>query len=259
MSKELSVALEAAHKGGAVLKKYFEHSLNIVVKDDLSPVTEADTTSEEVVRKTILQSFPKHTIVGEEYGGSENPGSTYEWYIDPLDGTTNFTNGIPIFALSLALIKDGKPHISVVLNPITNTVFRAESGKGAYWNDTKITVSDSESERAMVTIGRSRKQPDRDHLNRLFVDLQSRVGYVRNLGCSALELAYVARGGTEAFICLGLKKWDYAGGALLIQEAGGTITTFKGGAWDINKNYFIASNGKIHDIVHESVLQTSIT
>lgn len=246
MGPHISVAIEAARAGGEVLKNYFEGTLERRYKADLSIVTKADEEAEEVIVKVIKKNFIDHDILAEE-GGAHGIDSPYRWHIDPLDGTQNFANEIPLFAVSIALEKDGEIIAGVVYNPIIPSLFYAERGGGAFWNETKIKVSDQSSQQAMVTFGRSRKLEDIDAGRDLVYRLAGSVSRVRILGCAALESAYLARGGTEGYINLGTKTWDYAAGSILIQEAGGKITDLKGNLWSFEKNYFVASNGIIHD------------
>lgn len=246
MGPHISIAIEAARAGGEILQHYFEGTLERRYKADLSIVTKADEEAEEVIVAIIKKNFSDHDILAEE-GGAHGIDSPYRWHIDPLDGTQNFANEIPLFAVSIALEKEGEIIAGVVYNPVTSSLFYAERGEGAFWNETKISVSDQNSQQAMVTFGRSRKSEDIDAGRDLVYKLQDSVSRVRILGCAALESAYVARGGTEGYINLGTKTWDYAAGSILIQEAGGKITDLKGNVWNFDENYFVASNGIIHD------------
>ena len=241
----LKTAIQAAKAGGKILENYFETSIEKQVKDDLSFVTKADTEAEAIIRKIVQEKFPEHDFIGEE-SGEDKKGSSYQWYVDPLDGTTNFANGIPIFAVSIGVVKDNEPVVSVIYNPITNSLFYAEKGKGAFFNEKKITVSGEDAAKAMISIGRGKKPEDKSHVNRIFTDALKYIHTVRYLGSTVLEMAYLARGGTEGFINLGTKKWDYAAGALLVKEAGGKITDLAGNDWSLEQNYFIASNVNIH-------------
>lgn len=241
----MHIAIEAAQKGGEVLSKYFEMvGLERELKDDTSFVTKADAEAEEVIVRTIRDAYPNHGFLGEE-GSNANADAEYVWVIDPLDGTKNFVNGIPIFAISIALLKGDVVVAAVVYNPITHSVYTAEKGHGTTYNGTPVTVSKQEAHLGVVTFGPGQK--DKETLNTLFTGSEKFFKSKRYLGCTALELGYVARGGTEGFVCIGLKTWDYAAGALLITEAGGTITTWKGEPWRLEENYFIASNGVAHD------------
>lgn len=246
MRKELEVAILAAKAGGTILKDYFETSVEHEEKDDNSFVTEADKRSEATIRGILTREFPDHNILGEEEGYDDKQ-SAYSWIIDPLDGTTNFMNAIPIFCVSLALMRGGDVVVAAVYNPVTASLFCATKGGGARWNGRRVHVSGNETKNVIVTFGKSSKKEDAAHVNTLFVAIQ-KYGYkVRHLGSAALELAYLARGGTEGFVNCGTRLWDYAAGALLVLEAGGTITDWKGEKWKSSERYFVASNGRVHE------------
>lgn len=252
----LETAINAARKAGAVTLRYFETNIAREVKADKSFVTAADREAEAVILDEIKKDFPNHRILSEEGGGQEN-GSKYQWVIDPLDGTANLLNGIPLFAVSIAALKDGVPVAAVVYQPVGDSLYAAEKGKGALWTPSRgadsarrkerhVQVSDGSAEHAMIDFGPGKKEKER--LNRLLSTTEQFVKSKRYLGCCSLGLAYVARGGTEGFVCLGLNKWDYAAGVLLVTEAGGTITGFDGRPWTFGSNdFFIASNGIVHD------------
>jgi len=256
MKDILSVAISAARKAGAVTLRYFETSIAREVKADKSFVTQADTEAEAVILKEIKKHFPGHSILSEE-SGAETRASEFEWVIDPLDGTANFINGIPLFAVSIAALRCGIPHAAVVYQPVGDSLYAAERGKGATWISSgrpgsargkgkRVRVSDGGAEHAMISFGPGKKEKKR--LNRLLSATEQFVKSKRYLGSCALELAYVARGGTEGFICLGLNKWDYAAGVLLVEEAGGKITDCSGKPWQFGGNdFFVASNGVVHD------------
>ena len=245
----LDTAIEAAKEAGEILKEYFETSLEKRLKDDNSIVTVADEKAEARIIEILKRAYPDHGFLGEEFG-EQNSQAEYVWVIDPLDGTNNFVNGIPIFGASIGLVKNNTPILGVIYNPVTNSMFWAQQGKGAFWNGNRIHVSEQEADTAMITIGTSSKPKDKKLVRDYFTRSAQYVKSVRYLGSAVLELAYLARGGTEGFISVGTKKWDYAAGTLLVLEAGGTITDFHGDPWDLNKNYFIASNG----IAHEQLL-----
>lgn len=244
--KFLDTAIKAAKIGGAVLERYFETSLVQEVKDDNSFVTVADREAEQAVVSAIKKEFPDHGFLGEE-GGETLTDSLYQWVIDPLDGTSNFVNGLPIFAVSIALLEKGKSVASVVYNPPLKLLFSAARGKGAFCNDIAMRVSTQDEKSAMITYGVGRGAGIKDYLIRLFHGAPKQVKGYRYLGAVALELAYLARGGTEGVINLGTEKWDYAAGSLLVEEAGGKITDFKGNPWTFSERFFVASNGLIHD------------
>ena len=241
----LDVAIQAAKKGGAVALRHFETGVACEVKDDKSFVTIADKEAETAIISEIKKHFPEHSILSEE-SGAETQNSPYQWIIDPLDGTANFVNGIPLFAVSIAVLKDGVPFVGVVFQPVGNSLYCAEHGKGTFLNGQKVCVSTEGTEHAVITFSPGKKS--KKELNALFGHAEDFVKSKRYLGCAALDLAYVARGGTEGVFFLGLNKWDYAAGVLLVAEAGGTLTDFSGKPWVFGaSDYFLASNGKVHD------------
>lgn len=247
----LDVAIDSAKKAGDILSHYFEMTaLEREVKDDKSFVTKADTECEALIVAAVKEAFPDHGILGEE-GTDHNPNAEYQWIIDPLDGTNNFVNGIPLFATSIGILHQGEPIVGVIYNPVSHSLFYAEKGKGMFYNEKPTVVSDQSADMGMVGFG-----PGKEGKKRLDIAYASVTPYFKSkryLGATALELAYLARGGTEGFICLGLKKWDYAAGSLLVQEAKGTITDFDGNPWKMEQNYFIASNGVCHDELLKAV------
>lgn len=240
----LDVAIEAGRKGGAVAFRYFETGVAREVKDDKSFVTIADKEAETAIIGVIKKYFPAHSILSEE-SGEEKQDSNYQWIIDPLDGTANFVNGIPLFAVSIAVLKEGIPVAGVIYQPVGNSLYTAERGKGTKWNGKVVKVSDGDTEHAVITFSPGKKA--KKQLNGLFGNAENFVKSKRYLGCAALDLAYVARGGTEGVFFLGLNKWDYSAGVLLVEEAGGRISDFSGKPWVFGaSDYFIASNGVVH-------------
>lgn len=247
MDKELEVALKAATLAGERLEYYFETFLEYQVKEDKSPVTKADLEADEIIIKELKAATPRYNIRSEESDEIDN-NSKFTWVVDPLDGTTNFSRGLPVFATTLALLKGDDIVLAVTYNPITNSKFSAQVGKGAFWNGAKMKVSDQKSfEKSIVTLGRAR---DKESKNKTLAAINSIYfkSHQRVLGSSALELAWVASGRTEAFVCIGLNSWDVAAGILLVKEAGGKTTNFDGEDVVLSRDKdFLASNGKIHD------------
>ncbi|OGY25090.1 MAG: hypothetical protein A2Z11_04565 [Candidatus Woykebacteria bacterium RBG_16_43_9] len=242
----IEVAIKAAKLAGEKLEYYFETILEHEEKDDKSLVTKADLDAEKIILELLKENFPTHKILSEETG-EIGGGSDYTWLIDPLDGTLNFTRGLPNFATSIALVKGETPLLSVVYNPVTKSLYHAQSGEGAFWNDERIKVSDvKDPNKAIITLGRARDEQNKkktlEILNKLYFKTHQRI-----IGSSTLELAWVAAGKTEGFISVGLKGWDVMGGLLLVEEAGGKITDYQGETLGEDKQYFIASNGKIHE------------
>lgn len=247
-SKELEVAIKAALEAGKILEKYFETELEHSTKEDNSIVTKVDSECEEIIKNILSKEFPQHSILAEETGHTKNTGS-YTWLIDPLDGTRNFTRGIPLFAVSIALEQEGEIIVGVVYNPATRSLYYAEKGKGAYLNNKKISVSKEKTQHFILVGGKGRKDEDRDLFRKLMHYLPEKIEAVtiRDFGCTTIDLVYFARGGIEAAVSLGLKPYDFAAGVLIAQEAGAMITTLDGSPWAFPGNYFIASNGYLHD------------
>lgn len=251
-SRELEVAIQAALAAGRILEKYFEGEIVRETKEDKSIVTRADKESEDAIKKIISENFPSHSFLGEETGLTKK-ASNYTWHVDPLDGTRNFANGIPFFAVSLAMELGGEVIVGVVYNPAMKTIFYAEKGKGAYWNDKKISVSGDDANTCIVTVSVVRNESDRKLGRALAHSLREVVSSTRNFGCTALDLSFVARGNLEATIQLGWYTYDFAAGTLLVEEAGGKITNLEGDPWKFPENYFIASNGVFHDLLVDEV------
>src|SRR3989344_5278902 len=231
-SRELEVAIQVALVAGKVLEKYFETELEHLTKEYRTIVTVADRESEEVIKKIILSEFPEHSIFGEETGHTKNK-SNFTWHIDPVDGTRNFANGIPLFAVSIALEENGEVIVGVIYSPeIKNALFYAEKGKGAYQNGKKIFVSKDNEKKGIVTVAS-------------FIQ-EENVKLMRALRNS---LPGIVVGTTQ----IGFSTYDFAAGTLLVQEAGGKITNLEGKPWKFPENYFIASNGVFHDLLVEEV------
>lgn len=251
-SKELETAIEAAKEAGKILEKYFETEILKEYKEDDTPVTKADREAEEIIKKIIFDNFPNHSVLGEETGHTKN-NSEYTWHIDPLDGTRNFANGIPFFGVSIALVKNNVLLVGVVYNPVTRSLFYAEKNKGAFLNDKKIFVSKDDANHSIVTVDPGKTEKEKQLRRELYKTLPITFRTIRDLGSAAVNLAYVARGGLEANIQLGLQTYDFAAGALLVLEAGGKITKLDGSPWMFPENKFIASNGVFHDMLIEEI------
>lgn len=253
----IETAIEAAKKGGEVALKYFETELEHEIKDDKSFVTKADKETETAILGVLKSKFPEHSFLAEETGESGSK-SEYMWVIDPIDGTADFVNGLPIWAISIGLVKNGEVILAVVYNPLINLLLHAEKGKGLWRNGVRLHVSAQGKDEAMISVGGGKVPRYKEKLAALFRESPKFIKSFRYLGSAALELAIVARGGTEAFISIGLSKWDYAAGTLLIQEGGGKITDFKGNPWNLEENYFIASNGVVHNKIIEIIRAAGI-
>lgn len=243
----IETAIKAAKLAGEKLEYYFETILEKEEKEDKSFVTKADTEADEIIINLIKENHPGHQILTEE-NGLIGEKSEFTWVIDPLDGTLNFTRGLPVFSTSIAVLKNSVPVVAVVYNPIMNSLYTAEKGKGATWNGEKILVSDIDSlNNSIVSMGRARDNESKSRTLEIYNKFYNQLKSQRVLGSAALELAWVASGRLEGFISVGLKGWDSLGGVLLIQEAGGKLTDFSGKEWDSNCSHFVASNGRVHE------------
>ena len=248
------MAIQAALEAGKILEKYFDTEIERLTKEDKTIVTLADRESEDKIKNIISVAFPTHSILGEETGLIKNR-SDFTWHIDPIDGTRNFANGIPLFAVSIALEENGEVIVGVIYSPeIKNALFYAEKGKGAYQNGKKIFVSKDNEKKGIVTVASFIQEENVKLMRALRNSLPGIVvGSTRNMGCTALDLAYMARGSLEGTIQIGFSTYDFAAGTLLVQEAGGKITNLEGKPWKFPENYFIASNGVFHDLLVEEV------
>ena len=241
-------AIDAAKSAGLLLKRNIGRRHTIEFKGVIDVVTEMDIKAEDMIMKTIKARFPEHGILTEE-SFEQKSGSGYRWIIDPLDGTTNYSHGFPIFCVSIALEREGEIILGVVFNPMLNELFTAEKGKGAYLNSKKIRVSGiSELTKSLLATGFPydvRTSPDNNISH--FANFAVRVQAIRRAGSAALDMCYVACGRFDGFWELKLKPWDTAAAMLIIKEAGGIVTDFKGSAFSLYSGETLASNGLVHD------------
>jgi myo-inositol-1(or 4)-monophosphatase len=244
----LEVAVEAAREAGEILLAEHSRPQTISYKGDVDIVTETDKKSEAKIVSRLRTHFPKHAIVAEEGSGDGAQQSKYCWHVDPLDGTTNFAHGYPCFAVSIALLENGEPLVSAVLNPISNELFTASRGEGSFLNQKKIHVSSvpTVSKSLLATGFPSHKRTSNPNIY-YYWEFTLRSHGVRRAGSAALDLSSVACGRFEAFWEFGLKAWDSAAGILLVREAGGTVTDFAGHPYHAGDRELIASNGLIHE------------
>ena len=250
----IHIAVGAAIQAGRIIMDGYGKALHVEAKQQHDFVTEIDKRSEESIINYIKRAFPKHEILAEESGQGQNV-SSYRWIIDPLDGTTNFIHGVPMFAVSIALEVDGELQIGVVYEPHRKELFRAEKGKGAFLNDRKISVSSTaERSRCLLATG----FPFRDYALlddylRIFKAFMVQTSGIRRPGSAALDLCYLACGRFDGFWELNLKPWDIAAGTLIITEAGGQVTNFAGGTDFLYRGNVIGSNRVIHSWMLETV------
>jgi myo-inositol-1(or 4)-monophosphatase len=246
----LETAVEIAREAGALLANYFERRVAFELKGEFDLVTEADRASEKLVVEKLRSYFPSHAIVAEE--GSGHPGSSeYRWYVDPLDGTTNFAHSFPMFNVTLGLERAGEMIAGVIYDPLRQEMFTAERGGGAYVNHRRIHVSHTKrlSDSLASTGFPSRKRSHNVNIH-FYYQLAMASHGVRRTGSAALDLAYVASGRLDFFWEFGLKPWDQAAGTLLVEEAGGRVSDMSGGALSITaSDHLLADNGLLHEEV----------
>jgi myo-inositol-1(or 4)-monophosphatase len=242
----LETAEAIAREAGALLMEYFGR-VTFELKGDFDLVTAADKASEKLVVGLLEKHFPQHSIMAEEGGGHESP-SEYRWYVDPLDGTTNFAHGYPVFNVTLALEKSGEMIAGVVFDPTRNEMFRAEKGGGTFLNQNRVHVSQATRlQDSLVSTGFPSQNRHSNANIHFYHQMAMSTHGVRRGGSAALDLAYVACGRLEAFWEFGLKPWDLAAGILLVDEAGGRHTTMQGKPHRIGSTTLLADNALIHD------------
>lgn len=243
----LNDIIDLAYRAGAIIRAGLERERSFVPKQYADLVTDIDQASEALIVGAIRERYPDHMIIAEEGGVGADSGA-YTWYIDPLDGTLNYFHGFPFFAVSIAVAHHGRLLAGVVYDPLRNELFSAEQGRGAYLNGRALRPSaTAELRRALLTTGfpyNRFSQPDNNL--REFAHLLLRVQDIRRPGSAALDLCYVAAGRSDAHWELGLSPWDTAAAALVVQEAGGTLTDWDGQAWRLGDPRIVGSNGHIH-------------
>lgn len=247
MPSYLEVASEIAREAGALLLNYLEKRPAWEIKGEQDLVTEADRASEALVVSRLHQYFPAHSVVAEE-GGGEDRKSEFCWYVDPLDGTTNFAHSYPAFCVSIGLVQGDEIIAGVVFDPNRNELFSAEKGAGAYLNNRRIRVSrtTSLSESLLATGFPSRKRHEDVNVY-FFHQLGVRAHGIRRSGSAAIDLACVASGRLDGFWEFGLNPWDVAAGLLLVTEAGGGYSDMRGGKFALTSPHLIADNSLLHD------------
>ena len=242
-----SFAVDLARNAGALLKKKFNKTHKIQYKGDINLVTEADKMSENLIIKSIRRAFPDHGILSEESPAVAGSGKI-RWIVDPLDGTTNYAHGYPVFCVSIALENDGKVVLGVIYDPMREELFSTVRGKGVYLNGKKLSVSSiRDISRSLLATGfpydiRESRENNLDYFSRMAVNVQA----IRRAGAAALDLAYLAAGRFDGFWELKLKPWDTAAGCLMVEEAGGSVSDLAGKPWNISSPSVLASNGLIH-------------
>jgi myo-inositol-1(or 4)-monophosphatase len=250
MSQYLEDLEPIAREAGALLMSYFDRHIKIEYKGDADLVTDADRASEKLIVERLQGRWPQHGIVGEE-GTRSDTGADYRWYVDPLDGTTNFAHGYPVFCVSIALArKDDQLEAGVLYDPTRDELFAAERGQGATLSGKPLHVSKTVrlAESILGTGFPSHKRHKSPNIH-FYQQITLRSHGVRRAGSAALDLANVAAGRYDGFWEFNLNPWDTAAGVLIVQEAGGRVTRFDGAPFRLDSREVVATNGLIHEEV----------
>ena len=247
------VAVAAARQAAVILMERFGDTIRIAKKDVVYKelVTDVDLQVEGEIITVIKGEYPNHSILSEEQGHLLKD-SRYRWIIDPLDGTHNYARRLPIFGTSIALEHNGKIVLGVITLPYFNETYIAETGEGAFVNDSELHVSDLGLSESMM-IYDTKLRVNRDPMIASLSDLVPEIFVIRMFGCATWDLTLIAKGQAEFDVDFTAKPWDLAAGALIIEEAGGTVTDLNGTPWSANMQGYVASNGKVHQEVLEIV------
>lgn len=253
----LATAVEAVVRAGEIHLSRFRSGVRVDKKGVIDLVTEVDLEVERMFRAMIAERFPDHEVLAEELGGGAGTAS-HRWVFDPLDGTTNYAHGLPMFCASLALEIDGDADVAAVYDATRRELFTAERGVGAWLNGEPLKVSATAGilDALLVTGFPYDVQQDPEPYLRLFGAFLTRARAVRRLGSAAIDLCYVAAGRMDGFWEAKLQPWDVRAGALIVQEAGGRVTGLDGSPFDPANGHILASNGALHDAMLD-ILRTA--
>ncbi len=246
MSEFVEKAAAIAREAGAVINTLAKRGIGYELKGVHDLVTEADRASEHLIIERLEQHFPTHAIVAEESGAHEG-SSEYRWYVDPLDGTTNFAHSFPVYNVTLALERAGEVIAGVVYDPTRDEMFQAEKGSGAFLNGQRIHVTKTAKlEDSLCATGfPSRKRHQNINIH-FYYQFAMQTHGVRRAGAAAIDLAYVAAGRLDFYWEFSLNPWDMAAGTLLVREAGGQCSDMRGKPFDLRGNDVLADNGLLH-------------
>jgi myo-inositol-1(or 4)-monophosphatase len=249
----LATAIEAVVRAGDLQIAKFGKNVRVEKKGTIDLVTEVDLEVEKMFRAMIAERFPDHDVLAEEMGGGAQGlrGARHRWVFDPLDGTTNFAHGVPIFCASLALEIDGDAVVAAVYDPNRRELFTAEKGVGSWMNGERLAVSSNATviDSMLVTGFPYNVQQEPDEFVRVFAEVLKHARAIRRLGSAAIDISWVAAGRMDGFWEASLKPWDTRAAALILEEAGGRVTSMTGAAWDPHAGDIVATNGLIHDEV----------
>ncbi len=255
MNPMTNIAARAAREAGKLLLRYFNRMENIPVEEKQANdfVTEVDRASEKIIIGAIRKAYPDHAILAEESG--DHAGNDYLWIIDPLDGTTNYLHGFPQFSISIAVQHRGELIAAVVHDPLRDETFTAHKGGGAYLNERRIRVSKRKDLHGAL-LGTGIPYRDQRFVDNYFGMMKALIrdaAGVRRPGSAALDFAWLAAGRIDGFWELGLARWDFAAGTLLVQEAGGVVTDLAGGNRHFETGNPVAGNVHIHQVMLETI------
>jgi myo-inositol-1(or 4)-monophosphatase len=247
----LATAIDIVLRAGDIQMAGFGHHIEVIKKGDIDLVTEVDLAVEAMCRRIIAERFPSHAILAEEGGAVPAAGvadHTHRWIFDPVDGTTNYAHGLPVFCSALGLEVDRRVEIAAVFDPTRKELFTAERGAGAFLNGSRLRVSQTTSvlDSVLVTGFPYDVHENPGDILGLFGAFVGQAQAVRRLGSAALDLCYVGAGRMDGFWEQRLKPWDVAAATLIVSEAGGTVTSIDGGPLDIMGGNVLASNGLVH-------------
>jgi myo-inositol-1(or 4)-monophosphatase len=246
LTKELEAAMSAAREAGEVLREGFGWQHSVRYKGEVDLVTEVDEQAERVIREILLGAFPSYGMLAEE-GGRLSGEEDARWIVDPLDGTTNYAHGLPIFAISISLERAGEVVLGMVHDPIREETYVAERGRGATLNGEPVRVSDTdELIQALIATGFPYDREKMPEALELFGRFAALTRGMRRLGSTALDLCYVAAGRLDGYYERGIWAWDIAAGSLVLEEAGGKVTNYRGGELNLEGREIVASNRALH-------------
>lgn len=239
--------IQLAKKAGAEIEKKFNKDKIVKVKQKSQIVTQADLIADKIIVDAIKKKFPDHGILSEE-SGRKISNSKYLWTVDPLDGTTNYAIGSPLFAVCISLFFEDQPILAVAYAPVMKELYVAEQDKNSFLNNKKIKVSkNTRLDQSFLTFCHGSSQKDIKRAMKIYNKIKLNSLDSRQLGSAAIELGFVAAGRTDCIIIPGANVWDIGTGVLMVREAGGRVTDFKGREWNLNSKDIVASNGKIHN------------
>jgi myo-inositol-1(or 4)-monophosphatase len=247
----LSTAIEAVIRAGDIQIAKFGTGVRVDKKGAIDLVTEVDVEIERMFRAMIAERLPDHDVLAEEMGDAGARGARHRWVFDPIDGTTNFAHGVPIFCASLALEIDGEAAVAAVYDPNRQELFTAEAGVGSWLNGQRLEVSRSAAvlESMLVTGFPYNVHEEADAFLKVFGRVLKQARAVRRLGSAAIDICWVAAGRMDGFWEESLKPWDTRAAVLILEEAGGKVTGMDGKAWDPYDGHILATNGLIHEEV----------